>query len=105
MSGWTNDIPAHLSRPRDQGAINAPRVQVDSGPSSWANSGKHGVFSAPIKAGGNRLHIDAAVTVPDGVVIQCAPAAPVGPLQHVKPGAWDGESFGAEWRRLTGGAQ
>ena len=88
MSGWTQDIPAHLSRPRDQGVIDAPRVTVDSG---------------PIKAGGGRLHVDATVTVPDGVVIQCAPAAPVGPLQHVKPGAWDGESFGVEWRRLRGG--
>jgi hypothetical protein len=103
VSGWTNDIPAHLSRPRDQGVIDAPRVQVDSGPSSWENSGKHGVFSAPIKAGGTRLHVDAAVTVPDGVVIQCAPAAPAGLLANVKPVAWDGESFGAEWRRLRGG--
>ena len=102
MSGWTPEIPAHLSRPRDQGVIDAPRVQVDSGPSSWARSGKDGVFSAPIKAGGNRLHSDAAVTVPDGMVIQCAPAAPAGPLQNVTPVAWDGESFGAEWRRLRG---
>ena len=104
MSGWTKDIPAHLSRPRDQGVIDAPRVEVDSGPSSWARSGKDGVFSAPIKAGGTRLHSDAAVTVPDGVVIQCAPAAPTGPLANVKlaPHPEDGY-YMAEYRRIRGG--
>lgn len=100
MSGWTQDIPAHLTRPRDQGVIEAPRVEVGHGASSWERSGRDGIIPRAIRAGGAALRRDAEVTVPAHVVIQCAPSAPAGPLARVTLPEWtQDESYAAQWAR------
>lgn len=70
------DTTPRITAPRDQQIVELPRVHVGPGASSWERCSASGTLPARTAGygAGRRLHDDATVTVPPGLVITVCPS-------------------------------